>query len=141
MQWKGGGPLAISQQLQVREAGIRDAAHEMMIEVATEARNQQRELIEHAETETGRRRAASGRGVPGRVETGTMFNGVSGSATWTENGTLSARWGWRDPEDYFTAQDEGTRYIAPAHSLLTSFLTARTTFVRRLRELTRTGTA
>lgn len=141
MQWMGGGPLAIAHELEVHEAGIRQAAHEVMQDISTEASNQQRDLIERAETETGRRRAAAGNGVAGRVETGQMFNGVNGSATWVDDSTISAKWGWQDPEDYYTYQDEGTRHIAPALSLLTSFLVARSTFARKLRDLTRTGTA
>lgn len=139
MQWKGGGPLALARELEVREQGMREEAHQMMLEISTEARNQQRQLIEHAETETGRRRAAAGQGVAGRIETGAMFNGIDSSANWTGADTIVGKWGWRDPERYYTYQDQGTGRIAPALSLLTSYLVARSDFVRRLRTIARKG--
>lgn len=141
MQWKGGGPLAIGHQLEVSEAGVRQRAHEMMQEIAADANRNQREIIERAETETGRRRAAEGKGSAGRIETGQMVNGTNGSATWADDDTVSAKWGWQDPEDYYSYQDDGTQRIAPMLSLQTSFLVARTEFVRRLRALTQNGTA
>lgn len=139
MQWKGGGPLAIAQTLKAQDTRTREAAHAMMQEVVSEAQRRQREIIERAETETGRRRAASGRGVAGRIETGLMFNGTSASATWDSEHSIVGKWGWQDPEPYFRYQDQGTRSIAPALSLLTSFLAARSEFTRRLRSIARKG--
>jgi len=135
MRWTGGGPLGIAEQLKVRDASVRQNAHSMMQELAANANRQQKDLIERAQTETGRRRAATRGGSAGRIETGQMVNGTNGSATWVGENTISAKWGWQDPEKYYLYQDDGTRYIAPALTLLSTFLVARSDFLRKIRLL------
>lgn len=135
MQWTNGGPLALAEQLKVRDAGVRQAAHGMMQELAAAADHQQKDLIERAQTPTGRRRAATRGGSAGRIETGQMVNSTNASAIWVSDDTISAKWGWQDPEDYYRYQDQGTRSIAPALTLLTTFLVARSDFLRKIRLL------
>lgn len=139
MRWSNGGPLGIAAQLEATEARIRDGAHDVVREVVQDAERNQSTLLEHAETATGRRRAAAGRGVAGRVESGQMINAINSSAVQDDSGDVVGRWGWQDPEDYYGYQDEGTQHIAPALSLLTSFLVAKTDLSRKLRAMVSAG--
>lgn len=142
MKWSGAGLGGIGQVLHAREHAMLDAGEDAVRETVHEAEMEQRAIIETAVTKTGRRRAETqgrsseyGSTSPGRIDSGLMVNTTNTRVT-REGNTIIGRWGWFDPEDYFTFQDWGTAEIEAAHSLFLSWVGARGRLARRLRAIT-----
>lgn len=152
VEWSGAGLRGLMSHIEGIPATMRKRAHEELSTIVSKAASQQKMMIEEAVTETGRRREAAGRGVPGRVETGLMMNSISASTTEDtttgtsieglsidEGGTIVGEWGWQFPEDYFTYQDDGTETVQAVLSLLTTFLAADSEFRGKLPEIINDG--
>lgn len=133
--------------------GIRDYAKQALEDAVNEALMEFARVLDHAVTQTGADRAASG-GHPGRFVTGLMEQRFTFKFDEDSPSTLSAVFGWIDGvEDYFVYQEYGTgRQHAPdlptpapsaeaggstppMHGLLSAYVKARETLHSRLRDL------
>lgn len=108
--------------------------------VAAEAAEGVREIIHTAVTATGEARAASGRGVAGRIESEDMLNAVDHSVT-EEGDETVAKWGWENAEDYFLIQEYGSEEfntnIAGMDALGQTFAKATDKFEAELGDIVR----
>lgn len=97
---------------------ILNRAKSELTSIAAEAEDEVRTVIRTSITKTGQARQAAGEGVPGRIETGDMHDGVD-SRVEEDGDDVVATWGWDAStfEEYMAHQEDGTRFIAPMNAL------------------------
>lgn len=105
----------LERLLERRVTNIVDQVHDVALETELHGINAMRHRIEAAETDWGKARQAGwagpARASAGRIETGKMYDRVTGETSRTDNERIVIRWGWQDPEDYFRWQEGGTKRI------------------------------
>ena len=125
----GGGSSAqavigkLITQVQSFEQNIKDNAEQIVEEFAHDGERDMEEIIQHAVTPTGERRAAgldanrTGSTSPGRIDSGLMVNQVSSEFEAGGN-TFTGEFGWtKEVEAYFLLQENGTKKIEAMHAL------------------------
>ncbi|ALJ19585.1 hypothetical protein [Microbacterium sp. No. 7] len=99
-----------------------DEAEEIVKDAAVEAVAR----VHAADTKTGRERAAKGKGLPGRHETGLMAEQIREYEITRSKREFVGRWGWlRVKRDYFDCQEHGTRHLAGMGALWGSYVHAQ----------------
>ena len=143
IKWSGGGPHAMLAKFETMERKALDQGETLITELTHEAAIRQAKILEDATTKTGERRAATGgrssqygSTSPGRVDSGLMINQINSRVERDDN-SVSGTWGWFDPEEYFSAQDNGTGRIPAANSLFGSYVEAREKFLSGISQIVR----
>lgn len=114
---------------------IRSQVNIIVVDAVAVGKANQRIAIQAAKTPWGEKRQLQGRPSAGRVETGAMENAIGAEIVQTAIG-VTGSWGWlSDYEKVYDYQESGTKYIAAAHSLLTSYVVAREYAKNRLNEI------
>jgi len=141
VEWSGSGFDGIIARLEARVEEIKERAVEIVERSVSEGAADQAAILDapRSFTYTGRQRVASGEGqFAGRHVTGAMIDSIDHSVEVddTPDGfSITGRWGWPNPADYVTDQDNGTAKIAAAHSLVDSFGKTKETFKQRVQDL------
>lgn len=138
LSWKSGDLNTMVFDMKLRATALNGEVEKAVLLSAHEGADSMQEIIIKAETETGRRRAASG-GAPGRIRTGDMFNDVKSSVA-EEGNTVVGKFGWPVPQDYYATQDNTAYSISGTmHSLLQSFVKSREALIGRMAQIARNG--
>jgi hypothetical protein len=154
IRWRGGKDFRhmVKEMLEFKAKLYADAEEALAASLIEGALTLQ-DLLEAAETETGRRRAKKG-GSPGRHRSGNMIASVTHNADKlvVSGGKRDGAYGWfpGEYEDYFRLQDLGSKTpvewpdrpgllttIPAAMAMSDSFGYAREDFIRRMTELVR----
>lgn len=128
------GISRLTHSIEVWAEDVEDQVMVDMEDVAFEGANGVQRMITDAHTETGYSREAAGDGEPGRVESGDFRADVTHSVERIGD-TVTAKWGWDNPEDYYMYQEEGTRFIEGVDALQTTLEIAANDMGARLDRL------
>lgn len=136
IQWKGFDlgeiEYAVAALLDEIELDVR----QIIEDIVDEALEDMVRILEAAETETGRRRAAERGGHPGRVDTAQMSADIRYALETSADGAVVGTWGWtQNVEDYYLIQEYGSEKIGAMSALQGSYVRARERLRQRLQDI------
>ena len=136
-EWTNGGPDAILRIVARERAKLREQVAEVVEVSALEGEFLMKDYLDFGDeawTKTGQKRVDAGGESSGRHKTGDMIEAVE-SHTETDENVFIGKYGWRDPLDYFSKQEDGFGKIPAVHSIINSFAIVKLRFLHRVHEV------
>ena len=98
----------IRQGIVMWDHSIRNAAEHALRVTVAEGEEDMRRTIVETTSPTGEARAAAGKGIQGRVDTGEMYLDVDSDVR-VQGNSIIGEWGWiEEVQDYYLYQNDGT---------------------------------
>lgn len=136
MQWKGFDITNLEHEIHAIIDEIEHDVRQILDDITREAVADMQRIIESTTSKTGEARQAAGQGFAGRIDTGRMRDDVARALETDMDGAVVGTWGWvYNLDEYYLAQEHGTRSIGAMSALQGSYVAAREKLRDRLRDM------